>query len=186
MARADIKDDPRVASSEEPRRDADDNGGEEQQRRHEAVLHHHEEGSPLLAIYKRGQGKYVRWATAAGAMLVGIGFANFLYEQLAGWSDLVRYFVPVGVLVAMAILIFRMIGQNARIVEFMIATEGEMRKVNWSSRKEVLGATKVVCFVLIALGMVLFLVDVGFIALFEGIGVLRLGMLQNIFGGAGG
>lgn len=152
----------------------------------ESVGLHHHEGPAILAIYKPGQGKYVRWSSAAGAACIALGFANYLYDQLAGWSDTVRYLAPVAALVILGIVIFRMIGQNHRIVEFMIATEVEMRKVNWSSRREVIGATKVVCFTLIALGIVLFLVDVGFIAFFEAIGVLRLGLLQNIFGGGAG
>ena len=185
MARTDTKDEPRVADSEEHRRDENGGGNGNDRPQHQVGMHHHD-GPAALALYKPGQGKYVRWATAAGAAMISLGFANFLFEQLAGWSDLVRYLTPVGVLVVMGVIIFRMLGQNVKIVEFLIATEGEMRKVNWSTRKEVLGATKVVCFTLIALGFVLFLVDVGFIAFFEAIGVLRLGLLQNMFGGATG
>ena len=174
-----------MAESDEQRRDENGGGNGKDRPQHDVGMHHHD-GPAILALYKPGQGKIVRWCTAAGAALISLGFANFLFDQLAGWSELVRFLAPVGVLVVLAMVIFRMIGQNPKIVEFLIATEAEMRKVNWSTRREVIGATKVVCFTLIALGFVLFLVDIGFIAFFEAIGVLRLGLLQNIFGGAMG
>ncbi len=41
----------------------------------------------------------------------------------------------------------------------MIATEGEMKKVSWSSKKEIIGSTKVVIVTLLLMGLVLFLVD---------------------------
>ena len=71
--------------------------------------------------------------------------------------------------------VFRLVGQNRGTVEFLIATEGEMKKVNWSTRKEVIGATKVVIVTVLALGFLLFFVNLFFLFLFETIGVLRVG-----------
>lgn len=137
-------------------------------------------GSPL-AIYKPGQGEYVRWSSAAGAGLLAGCFAWFLHDQLAGLSESVQMLVPVVALVALAVLIFRFVGQSPRVVDFMIATEGELKKVNWSTRREILGNTRVVIFLIVVVGFILFLVDVGFIGLFESIGVLRLGLLKSMF-----
>jgi preprotein translocase SecE subunit len=136
-----------------------------------------------LHIYKPGQGAYVRWCSAAGAAIIALGSANFLHEQLTRvQNEWIKFLIPVGLLALIGYGIFRLLGQSRSVVDFMIATEGEMRKVNWSSRREVLGATKVVIAAVIALGIILFVVNVCFIFLFESIGVLRIGMLARIFG----
>ena len=57
--------------------------------------------------------------------------------------------------------------------DFMIATEGEMKKVNWSSRREILGSTKVVILFTVLFAVILFVVDIVFMSFFSGIGVLR-------------
>ncbi|MCK4850305.1 MAG: preprotein translocase subunit SecE [Phycisphaerae bacterium] len=49
----------------------------------------------------------------------------------------------------------------------MIATEGEMKKVSWSSKKEIIGSTKVVIVTLLIMGLVLFLVDLFFMRLMK-------------------
>jgi preprotein translocase SecE subunit len=140
--------------------------------------------SSTLHIYKPGQGAYVRWCSAAAFAIIALGSANFLYEQLAlVQNDWVRFLIPVGLIVVLGYGIFRFLGQSRSVVDFMIATEGEMKKVNWSTRREVLGATRVVIATVIALGVILFAVNVCFIFLFESIGVLRIGMLARLFGG---
>ncbi|MBU0617792.1 MAG: preprotein translocase subunit SecE [Planctomycetes bacterium] len=141
-------------------------------------------GGSALHIYKPGQGLYVRWCSAAAFAIIAIGSANFLYEQLARvQNEWVQFLIPVGLLVLIGYGIFRFLGQSRSVVDFMIATEGEMKKVNWSTRREVLGATKVVIATVIALGVILFAVNICFIFLFESIGVLRIGMLAKLFGG---
>jgi preprotein translocase subunit SecE len=62
---------------------------------------------------------------------------------------------------------------NRKSSDFMIATEGEMKKVSWSSRREVIGSTKVVILFTIALACFLFVVDLAFQTLFSAIGVLK-------------
>jgi preprotein translocase SecE subunit len=72
-----------------------------------------------------------------------------------------------------SILTYWLVGISANTVEFLIATDGEMRKVNWSSRRDIIGSTWVVILwsVLIAGG--LFAVDVAFSRIFTWIGVLQ-------------
>lgn len=145
------------------------------------------EGSPLR-IYKPGQGSYVRWGSAVAAGVIAVAFAQFLYEQLGRFEtgETARFLIPVVALVALAVWIFRLIGQNRRVVDFMVATEAEMRKVHWSSRREVLGATRVVIVVLLGMGLFLFIVDWIFIVFFQSIGVLRVQSLFNMFSSNGG
>lgn len=141
------------------------------------------EGAMPFTLYKPGQGPYVRWCSAIGGGLAAVGAAAFIYDQMTALSDqwdLWKLIVPAASLVAAAYLIFWLVGQKKPVVDFMIATEGEMKKVNWSSRREVLGATRVVIFTVFALGFLLAAVDLGFILLFEAIKVLKLGMWENI------
>lgn len=147
-------------------------------------------GSPFR-IYKSGQGVYVRWGSAGAAAVVAIAGVAFLAEQLtrfgfgsSGLSQTIQTLIPVAVLVSFAYLIFRFVGQHHGVVDFMIATEGEMRKVNWSTRKQIIGHTKVVIFTVLILGLILFVVDVLFMVFFSGIGVLRVDLLGRMFGGA--
>ena len=51
---------------------------------------------------------------------------------------------------------------RAKHAEFLIATDGEMKKVNWTSRRELLGSTKVVVFFMFFIAAVLFSYDVVF------------------------
>jgi preprotein translocase SecE subunit len=146
------------------------------------------ESAGFFTIYKPGQGAYVRWGTAVGAGLIAVSFAAFLSEQLRLITDsqVIQYLAPVAVLVGMAILVFKYVGQNRTVGDFLILTEREMKQVNWSTRREVIGHTKVVIFVVLALGFILFFVDVAFIWFFDSIGVLRIGLLERMFGGGGG
>jgi len=144
----------------------------------------------VFDLYKPGQGAVVRWCSAIGLGLVAVAFAGFVLEQLRRFEFsenlLVRYLVPVVIVMASGVGIFHLFGRSRRVVDFMIATESEMRKVNWSTRREVLGATRVVIVTVLALGIVLFVVDVLFMFFFEWIGVLRIGMLSRLFGGGEG
>ncbi len=161
---------PQPASSEQPERRAPQPGA----------------ASSPIRIYKLGQGRTLRWGTAAALGVTALAFAAFIAEHLAIFSITVRTLIPVAIFVASSIGVFWLVGRYRAFIDFLIATEGEMKKVNWSTRREVFGATRVVIVTLFALGTVLFLVDVFFMAFFELIGVLRIGMLDQIFGGGGG
>ena len=54
----------------------------------------------------------------------------------------------------------------------MIAGEGEMKKVSWSSRKEVVGSTKVVIITTFLMAAVLYAVDWVFATLFAQFGIM--------------
>ncbi|MEW6250203.1 MAG: preprotein translocase subunit SecE [Planctomycetota bacterium] len=140
-----------------------------------------------LRILKPGQGVHVRWATAAGAGLLAISAAYFIFNKLTLIDIVERNFavraaIPVIVLLASAWLIFWLVGRNAKVVDFLIATEGEMKKVNWSTRKEVWGATKVVIVTVLALAIILFVVDVAFIFFFSAIKILHFDVMRELFG----
>ncbi len=144
-------------------------------------------GSPF-ALYKPGQGSWVRWSSAAGAAVIAVGGVFFVNEQLSRFEfsqvglQIAQAAAAVVLLVVSAIVIFWLIGRKRSVVEFMVATEGEMKKVNWSSRREVMGATRVVIVTVFVLAFFLFIVDILFILFFSVIGVLRVDLLSGIFG----
>ncbi|MBX3364663.1 MAG: preprotein translocase subunit SecE [Phycisphaeraceae bacterium] len=71
------------------------------------------------------------------------------------------------------LLIFWFVGVNKRSSEFLIATDGEMKKVNWSTRKEVIGSTWVVIIACLLMASVLFVYDTVLSSFFKFVGVLE-------------
>ena len=57
--------------------------------------------------------------------------------------------------------------------DFLIATDSEMKKVNWTSRKDLIGSTKVVIIFMFMIAIFLFVVDIVFGTFFWSINVLR-------------
>lgn len=72
-----------------------------------------------------------------------------------------------------AILTYWLVGLRTSTVEFLIATDGEMKKVNWSSWKDIRGSTLVVISASFLIAAGLFGVDFIFSAFFKLIGVLQ-------------
>jgi preprotein translocase subunit SecE len=125
-------------------------------------------------IYKRGQGKYTRLCSAAGAAAIAALGCLQLYKKLLAASLglspkatlWVATMVPVALLVVLAALIFWLVNKPL-VANFMIAAEGEMKKVSWSSRKEIVVSTSVVIVVVIILAVFLGLTDIIFELLFR-------------------
>lgn len=133
----------------------------------------------MFDVYKGGQGAYTRKGTALGAGVLVLAGANFLYDQLSvfrddrAWTLWLQAGIPLLLLVVLGLLTFWIVGVNRKVCDFMIATEGEMKKVHWSSRREIIGSTKVVIMFTILLATLLFMVDQVFLSFFSWIGVLR-------------
>jgi preprotein translocase SecE subunit len=78
-------------------------------------------------------------------------------------------------LVAIAIGAFAtiwLVGAKPQPVEFLIATDMEMKKVNWSTKRDILRSTNVVIFVSLVMSVALFGIDLVFQAFFKAIGIL--------------
>jgi preprotein translocase subunit SecE len=126
----------------------------------------------FFTIHKPGQGKWVRWGTvAAMALVAGLGAQWLVAKELAILSnDLLGILIKVGAVVVwlgLAALFTFWFVASPKWGEFMIMTESEMRKVSWPSRREVVSSTKVVIILTMALGVLLWIVDIGFIKLFQ-------------------
>ena len=132
-------------------------------------------------IYKPGQGRYTRMGTAIGGGVLIAGAGHFLFTQLeaqqsdALWTLLVRLLVPLLVVVGLGLTLYWIVAVNRTSCDFFIATEGEMKKVSWSTRNEIVGSTKVVIACTLLLGLLLFVVDYAFMWFFRWIGVLWSG-----------
>jgi len=114
-------------------------------------------------IYKRGQGKYTRLCSAFGVtIVVGLGCLQ-LYKKLQA-TDLglwVETMVPAGLFVVLGLLVFWLVNKPS-VADFMVAAEGEMKKVSWSSRKEIMVSTFVVIAVVIFMAALLGAADFSF------------------------
>jgi preprotein translocase SecE subunit len=126
-------------------------------------------------IYKRGQGKYTRLCSGFGAAIIaGLGcFKLYIKLEPIGWWGMSRRgaawiatMVPVGLFVVLGLLIFWLINKST-VADFMIAAEGEMKKVSWSSRKEIAVSTFIVIVVVILVAMLLGVTDLSFQMFFD-------------------
>jgi preprotein translocase SecE subunit len=138
-------------------------------------------------IYKKGQGYWTRMGTVAGAALIGLLSGNFLYTQcerlLVGpkitpfldahhLSDPRAPFLVVAIFALLyAWIAFHFMNKPAS-VDFLIATDSEMKKVNWTTQKELLGSTKIVIWFVFVMATLLFTYDLFFQFLFWLVGVL--------------
>lgn len=121
-----------------------------------------------IGIYKRGQGKYARLCSAlAAAVIAGLGCFQ-LYRRLQGsnFGLWVETMVPAGLFVVLAALIYWLVNRPS-VADFMIAAEGEMKKVNWSSRQEIAVSTLVVIVVVVIMAVLLGVTDMTFRLLFD-------------------
>jgi len=117
----------------------------------------------VFDIYKRGQGKYTRLCSAfAIAIVAGLGCLQLYKKLQAGDIGLwVETMVPAGLFVILAVLIFWLVNKPS-LADFMIAAEGEMKKVSWSSRQEIAVSTFIVIFVVVAMAILLGTTDIAF------------------------
>lgn len=135
----------------------------------------------FFEVYKRGQGFYTRLGTALGGGLIILGGVKYLYDQLAvvydpsrPWTMYVRYGLPLAFLAAGGLLLYWIVCVWRKSCDFFIATEGEMKKVSWTTWGELVGATKVVIAATLLLAVILFVIDVIFMLFFAWIGVLKV------------
>jgi len=128
-----------------------------------------------MTIYKPGQGYWTRMLSAGGAGVLILAGALWLWDQL---QTLEHYRVYIQT--ATVTVIFLGFGSllwyllnKPRIVDFMIATEAEMRKVNWPTRREIIGSTWVVIIGTFLIALLLFVVDMLFFQIFHSINIIQ-------------
>ena len=125
---------------------------------------------PALEIYKPGQGKLARLvAYVLGGLLVAFGgFRLYATINRPGqeWVTGVPVFGAVSlystiavVVALLGLLALHLLLNRPGVVDALIETEQELKKVSWPSQREVKNATVVVSIVTVAMAMLLFWFD---------------------------
>jgi preprotein translocase SecE subunit len=145
-------------------------------------------GQPFFTIYKKGQGKWTRLGTIFVAAFLGLWTTYALYSQLIPYvpaSDasipgsveharhvsLMFLGISVAFLLGFALFVF-WVTNKPNNADFLIATDSEMKKVNWTTKGELIGSTRVVVLFLFFVAIFLFIIDFVFGAFFHWIKVL--------------
>jgi preprotein translocase subunit SecE len=137
----------------------------------------------FFTIYKKGQGKWTRLGTVLGAALIGLLTAFSMYGYLQPYVHVgvngsktreVLFAISAGFLVVYALLVYWIMNKPDN-ADFLIATDSEMKKVNWTSRKDLIASTKIVIIFMFSVAIFLFVADILFTYLFHFIGVLKAG-----------
>jgi len=141
-----------------------------------------DEKGGFFRIYKKGQGYWTRMGTAGAATLIGALTAHFLYQYLPVWlrgagvsqeqSMPVALYIIAALLAGYGLLVFWLMNKPSN-ADFLIATDSEMKKVNWTSRRELMGSTKVVILFMFLIAGMLFCFDIIFGYLFYLLTVLK-------------
>ena len=103
----------------------------------------------------------------------------WLWDQVNGIQigDIEPVFVSAAITIIVMVgcgsIGYYLIGRKPRMVDFMIATEGEMKKVNWSTKREIFGSTILVILLTIFIALFCQVADLGFSAFFQSVDVLQ-------------
>jgi preprotein translocase subunit SecE len=122
----------------------------------------------LTKIYKPGQGKYSRLGTGFGVAAI-VAFGCWRLYQILEASDLnlwITTVIPVVIFALFAGVTYWLLNKPS-VADFLIAAEGELKKVNWSSRKEVAVSTLVVIIVVVIMAALLGSTDLVFSMVFR-------------------
>ncbi len=131
------------------------------------------------AIRKFGQGYWTRVMSVVGFGSVAVLGAIWIWRMLdtvsVGFPSIyLSSSVSLLFLAVIGATLWWFVGQNARSVDFLVATEGEMKKVNWSTKQELVGSTVVVIAVVIIISLFCWLFDFIFSTLFVWMKVLDM------------
>ena len=147
-----------------------------------------------LEVYKPNQGVYARAVTGAGGGIMAAFGSYQLHGALINMPPVypgAKFVVDItyGLLISLAV--FGALGGAIALVvtgasiglkkidrsskdaaDFLIETEGELRKVSWPSREELTGSTFVVIFVTSVLGVYIVTVDWVVSTIMQHLGIL--------------
>jgi preprotein translocase subunit SecE len=135
----------------------------------------------MFSIYKSGQGYWTRLGSALGATLIITFTAAWLWAQIPAWfsniatrENLVFYRLGIilPVMLGLGLFSWWLMNKPSR-AEFLIETDNEMKRINWASRKELVGSTRVVIFFMLSCALVLFFYDQIFHMIFWLLSVLK-------------
>lgn len=129
----------------------------------------------LIEKYKWGQGKDTRLYSAMSvAVLAAIG-CWILYRKIEASVDVtaalglwITVIVPLALFAAVVAFLYWLVNRPT-VADFMISAEGELKKVSFSSKKEIAVSTFVVIVVVFAMALMLGLADFCFNLFFSNV-----------------
>ncbi len=132
-------------------------------------------------MYKLGQGYWTRVlsATAGGVIaMLGGWWLHDIFETVDwGINPIYLSWAIGGLFVALCCpLIYYFTAKSVTAVDFLCATESEMKKVSWPTRREVTGSTAIVIFTSVVIALFCFVFDQVFFLLFVQLRVLEPGI----------
>jgi len=129
----------------------------------------------LIEKYKWGQGKNTRLYSAVAVAVIAAMGCWGLYNKLQASLDVsqvtglwVSVVVPIGLFAVIAAVIYWLVNKPA-IADFLIAAEGELKKVSFSTRREIAVSTFVVIIVVIFMAIMLGVSDLVFSLFFTNV-----------------
>ncbi len=131
-------------------------------------------------IYKSGQGYWTRLMTVIAGGLMGVLGAYWLWDSAAtaSWGPMraiyVQAILALGTCALTGWLLWKFVAASHRSVDFLVATESEMKKVNWSTRRELVGSSVVVIASSLLIALFCLGFDLFFTRVFTWIKVLQI------------
>lgn len=138
----------------------------------------------FFSIYKRGQGYWTRLGTAIGLGVIFAFVGSFIYRESEALirDNNVRLGVTSGFAIFAGLTIWWLVNGTRRC-QFLIDTDAEMKKVNWSTWSQLVGATRIVVIFMIAIAVMLFAFDIIYQLFFYLIDIWKISPLE-MFGGS--
>ena len=132
----------------------------------------------FFAPHKPGQGFWTRLGTGVAAGLIILFTVQFAYRRIPAWTSLTRddwalYAIVAGIAIVLAGLTWWLINRP-RHADFLINTDGEMKKVSWPTWRELIGSTKVVVGFMFLMAALLFTYDIVFGTVMWAVNVLKI------------
>jgi preprotein translocase SecE subunit len=141
----------------------------------------------MMDYAKPGLGRWSRTGAlvSIGALTLFGAYAFYMHPSLSSpwWTDLWKavlfgkslsvkpiLFPSVGILTTVMLVAYLLLNRD-KWAEFLIETEGELKKVSWPARKEYLGSALVVVLVVAVISVFLHFVDVGLSEVMKRIGI---------------
>lgn len=129
----------------------------------------------LVKKYKWGQAKNTRLYSALACVVIAAAGCFSLYQKLNASLDITRQTglwisvaVPLGLFAGIAFLIYWLVNVPS-LANFLISAEGELKKVSFSSRREIAISTFVVIVVVIFMAVMLGVTDLCFNLFFSNV-----------------
>jgi preprotein translocase subunit SecE len=139
----------------------------------------------FFRVYKPGQGYYTRLGTALGAGIIILFTGYFVWKQapllVNAFSipkNYERYF-QLGCVLAVVLIMGSFtwwMTNKPKSVNFLSEVDSEMKRVNWATRAEWIGSTRIVIIFMLLITALLFAYDIIFRNFFYLIGVLKTGL----------